>query len=180
MINRWMKLIIIILIVIIVWNYVYHNSSLFYRKLVYLPFSLHLNTHDLYMIKGEEFHLFIYGINKKVSFSSTNIRVAGVNFNGRVFAYRTGKAFIVAKVDGKKLRCRVHVIDINKKKLQLSVGETYKLRVKGTNSLISWSSKDSKVAKVGMFGKVTAKKKGKTVVYAKVKGKKLKCEIIVR
>lgn len=178
-IQQLMKLIIVILIILIVLKYFYQNSSLYYRKLFYLPFSLHLNEHDLYMIKGEEFHLFVYGINKWVSFSSTNFRVADVNFNGRVFAYNTGKAFIIAKVDGKKLKCRVHVIDINKHKIRLSVGETYRLKIRGTNSFVRWSSKDKDIAKVSMFGKVTAKQPGKTIIYAKVKGKKLKCEIIV-
>lgn len=69
------------------------------------------------MVKGEEFRLFVYGINKRVSYHSTNFRVAGVNFNGRVFAYQTGKAYIIAKVDNKELKCRVKVIDLNKKDL---------------------------------------------------------------
>lgn len=176
---RIIEYLIILLIFILVFNYFYHNSSLFYRKFFTTPFSLHLNENDLYMIKGEEFHLFVYDINKRVSFSSTNFRVAGVNFNGRIFAYRTGKAFIIAKVGKKELRCRVHVIDINTRKKQLKAGETYKLKILGSSGFVSWSSKDKKTAQVNMFGKVTALSKGTTYIYAKVKGKKLKCEIKV-
>jgi uncharacterized protein YjdB len=127
------------------------------------------------MIKGEEYRLYVFGINKRVSYSSTNFRVAGVNFNGRVFAYRTGKAFITAKVDGKDLRCRVYVVDINKEKLNLKVGDSYRLKVKGSNAFVSWKSENKEIATVSMFGKVTARKKGSTVLYANIKGKKLKC-----
>jgi uncharacterized protein YjdB len=127
------------------------------------------------MEKGEEYRLFVYGINKRVSYSSTNFRVAGVNFNGRVFAYQTGKTFITAKVDGKDLRCRVYVIDMNKDMLNLKVGDSYRLKIKGSNSFVSWKSENKKIATVSMFGKITAKKKGSTVIYANIKGKTLKC-----
>jgi uncharacterized protein YjdB len=131
-------------------------------------------------MKGEEDHIFVYDINKRVSFSSTNFRVAGVSFNGRVFGYQVGKAFIIAKVGKRELKCRVHVIDINTKHLELTVGETYKLKILGTNSFVSWSSKNKKIASVSLFGKVEAKSPGTTVIYAKVKGKRIKCEIKVR
>jgi uncharacterized protein YjdB len=131
------------------------------------------------MIKGEETHLSVFGINKRVSFYSTNFRVAGVNFNGRVYAYRTGKAFIIAKTGNSELKCRVHVIDINKKNLRLKVGETYRLRINGAFVFVKWKSDNNGIAVINMLGKVKAIKKGKTVIYAKVKGKKLKCSIRV-
>ncbi|MDD3174464.1 MAG: Ig-like domain-containing protein [Herbinix sp.] len=132
------------------------------------------------MIKGEETHLFVFGLNKRVSFYSTNFRVAGVNFNGRVFAYQTGKAFIIAKVDGKELKCRVHVIDINKETIELKVGNTYRLSISGAMSFKSWKSENNYVATVNMFGKVKAKHTGKTVIIAKVKGRSLKCTVYVK
>lgn len=132
------------------------------------------------MIKGEETHLSVFGLNKRVSFSSTNFRVAGVNFNGRIFAYRTGKAFIVAKVKGKELKCRVHVIDINKEKLKLRSGDTYRLRIKGTGAVVKWRSSDTKVAVVNWYGKVKAEYPGNAVITAKVKGRILKCTVYVK
>ncbi len=155
------------------------NSSLFYRKLVVLPFVLHLNERDLYLIKGEEFHLYVFGINKRVSFYSTNFKVAEVNFNGRVFGYQTGKAFIIAEVDNKELKCRVHVIDINKKTLRLKKGDSYRLKIRGTPSFVRWKSGDTRVAEVSLLGNVKAVAKGKTVIVAKVKGKILTCNVIV-
>lgn len=176
---RIIKYIIILIAALLVLNYLYQNSSLFYRKTFTMPLSLHLNKNDIYMIKGEEFHLYVFDINKRVSFSSTNFRVAGVNFNGRVFAYNTGKAFIIAKVGKKELRCRVHVVDINSKSIELKSGESYRLKIKGSNAFISWKSKDKEIATVSMFGKVTAKSRGSTVITARIKGKTLKCKVVV-
>ena len=177
--NKLYKGIIILLILIVIIFSLYRNSGLFYRKKIILPFSLHLNRQELYLVKGEEFRLFVYGINKRVSFYSTNFRVAGVNFNGRVFAYQTGKAFIVAKVDGKKLKCRVKVIDLNRDKISLDVGDSYRLRIKGPAAFAKYKSSNSSVASVNVFGRIKAKQRGKTTITVKVKGKTLKCNVTV-
>ena len=173
------KFFIFAIIGIVLLKFVYENSSLFYRKSIQLPFTLHLNERDLYLIKGEEFRLYVYALNKRVAFYSTNFKVADVNFNGRVYGYQTGKAFIIAEVDHKELKCRVHVIDINRKTLRLKKGETYHLKIKGTYSYVRWKSGDTRVATVNLFGHVKAVDKGKTVIVAKVKGKILTCNIIV-
>jgi uncharacterized protein YjdB len=160
-------------------RYLIQNSSIYFRNFNDLPFSLHLNEDDLILEKGKEFHLFVYGINKRVSFTSTNFRVAGVNFNGRIMAYQTGKAFIIAKVDGEEIKCRVRVIDLNKNKLTLKVGKSYSLKVNGIVAIPSWKSSNPKVASVSMFGNVTAKSPGSTIITAKVKGKEIKCKVQV-
>lgn len=179
-IYKIIKFIIIFLIAFIILIFLYQNSSLYYRKNIELPFSLHLNKRDIYMIKGEETHLSVFGLYKRVSYYSTDFKVAGVNFNGRVFAYRTGKAFIIAKVNGKELKCRVHVIDINKNVLELKAGGSYDLDIMGTGAFASWRSNNNKVASVNMFGKVKAKRKGKAVITAAVKGRSLKCTVYVK
>jgi uncharacterized protein YjdB len=132
------------------------------------------------MIKGEEFRLYVFGINERVTYSTTNFRVAGVNFNGRVKAHQTGKTFIIANVKGKELKCRVYVIDLNRKSLEMRVGKSYKLRIIGSNAHEEWSSSNNKVVSVSASGKIKAKKKGHAVIYAKIKGKKLKCSVWVR
>ncbi|NLO08615.1 MAG: hypothetical protein GX129_01945 [Clostridiales bacterium] len=178
--NNLYKGIIILIILLVVIFSLYRNSGLFYRKGIILPFSLNLNRQEVYLVKGEEFRVFVYGINKRVSFHSTNFRVAGVNFNGRVFAYQTGKAFIIAKVDGRELKCRVKVIDINKERLNLNVGDTYRLGIKGPAFIAKYKSSNSRIATVNIFGKVKAKKPGKTTITVIVKGKLLKCAVTVR
>ena len=178
--SNMFKIVFLLILILLIVNYITYNTSIFFRKNINLPFSLHLNKQDIVMIKGEDYRLFVYGINKRVSFSSTNFRVAGVNFNGRVFAHQTGKAIIVAKVDGKSLKCRVRVIDISKDKLSLKVGDNYSLKIKGWNGLTSWKSSNKSVATVNKFGKVQAKNKGRTVITAKIKGKVVKCIVNVK
>lgn len=68
---------------------------------------------------------------------------------------------------------------LNKKKITLTVGKTYKLKVTGTKKKVKWSSSNKKIATVNSKGKVTAKKKGTATITAKVDGKKLKCTVKV-
>lgn len=69
---------------------------------------------------------------------------------------------------------------LNKKKLALYVGNTYKLKVKGTKKKVKWSSNKKKVASVTKKGVVTAKKAGTAVITAKAGSKKYKCKVTVR
>ncbi|NLK75230.1 MAG: Ig-like domain-containing protein [Clostridiales bacterium] len=174
-----LKVFIIVIALLLIIRLLLHNSSIFYLKRPYLPFSLHLNKQDLVLVRGEEFRLFVYGINKRVSFSSSNFRVAGVNIFGKVTAYQPGKTFIKAKVDNKILKCRVRVIEINKNHISLNEGDTYRLRVKGIMAVPKWASSNKEIAQVSGFGKVTAKTKGKTTITAEVKGKVVKCVVEV-
>ena len=174
------KYIIIIIIAVLVLRYIIMNSSVYYKENIMLPFALHLTKQDIYMVKGQESHIGINGINKRATYSSTNFRVVGVNFTGRIYAYQTGKAFIIVKVNGKVLKCRVHVIDISKKIITLKKGRSYDLDIKGSGAMVSWKSSNRSVAKVSMFGNVKAVGKGSAVITAKIKGKKLRCTVVVK
>ena len=69
---------------------------------------------------------------------------------------------------------------LNKTRLTLCKGERYKLKVTGTKKKITWSSTNRKVATVSKKGVVTAKKKGKAKIKAKIKnGKTLRCIVTV-
>ena len=179
-----LKGVIIAISLLILFHFIYENSSLYFRtKNIFRRrtiFSLHLNRNDLYLKQGEEFHLYVVALNKRVSFTSTDFRVAGVNFNGRVFGYQTGTAFILAKVDDRILKCRVHVMDISKKKVSLRTGKTLRLHIYGSNAFVRWRSSNPEVADISMFGKITAKRKGKATISARVKGKTFECKITVK
>lgn len=69
---------------------------------------------------------------------------------------------------------------INKSSLTLTKGSQYNLKVKGTSEKITWKTSNKKVAIVNQSGKVTAVKTGKAKITAKVKSKKLICQIIVK
>lgn len=175
------RLAIVIIAALIISEFVYEYTSIYFRKWYYPPFSVHLNEQDLYLAKGTEYKLRVVGFNKKVyNYYTTDFKVAGVNFNGRVFAYRTGKAFIIAKVDGKKLKCRVNVLDINKKKLTMSVGESYRLKILGNSNRITYKSSNTEVAITNKSGNLKAKKSGKTVITVKTRGLTFRCDVTVK
>ena len=71
-------------------------------------------------------------------------------------------------------------IKLNKTKITLDVGDTYQLKLTGTNKKIIWSSSKKSVATVSSKGKVTAKKAGKATITAKVGSKKYTCKVTVK
>lgn len=63
--------------------------------------------------------------------------------------------------------------------ISLSVGQSQKIKVLNEKK-VKWSSSKKSVASVSKKGVVKAKKAGKTTITAKVSGKKLKCNVVVR
>lgn len=71
-------------------------------------------------------------------------------------------------------------IKLNKSKLTIEVGRTYTLKVNGTKEKVTWSSSNTKIAKVDKSGKVTGVKKGSATITATVGGKKYTCKVTVK
>ena len=72
-------------------------------------------------------------------------------------------------------------LKLNKKNLTISVGESYKLKVKGKyKGKIKWKSDKKKIAAVSSKGIVKGKSKGKAKITAKVAGKTMKCNVKVK
>ncbi|MBQ9531497.1 MAG: Ig domain-containing protein [Eubacterium sp.] len=69
-------------------------------------------------------------------------------------------------------------VKLNKTKLVLIKGQNETLKISGTKKKVSWSSSRKTVATVSK-GKVSAKKKGSAIIYAKVGGKTYKCSVTV-
>ena len=61
----------------------------------------------------------------------------------------------------------------------LNVGETAPLEVDGTESSVTWSSSDTKIATVDASGVVTAVSSGKATITASVEGQTLTIEVLV-
>ena len=68
---------------------------------------------------------------------------------------------------------------LSKKTVYLARGESVQLRVTGAAGKTKWSSSSKSIAKVSKTGKVKAKNIGTATITAKVRGKKLKCKVIV-
>ncbi len=71
---------------------------------------------------------------------------------------------------------------LSKSNVSLKAGATVNLTVKDntTGAKVTYSVDNSKIASVSKNGKVTARSKGTTCVYAKVNGKTLKCLVTVK
>lgn len=68
---------------------------------------------------------------------------------------------------------------LNKGKLSLRIGTSYKLKVKGRNRAVTWRTNKKKIATVSKKGKVTAKKAGTATITAKIGKKRLRCQVTV-
>ena len=131
---------------------------------------------------GSTTTLKVTGTNKKVTWSTSNKKIATVNGKGKVTAKKAGKATISAKVSGKKYSCKVTVKTpyLNATKKTLTEGETYKFKLTGTTAK-KWTSSKASVATVSSKGTVKAKKAGKATIICTGKDKKkYKCVVTVK
>lgn len=69
---------------------------------------------------------------------------------------------------------RFHIYSLNKAKLTLQPGDTFRIKVRGINLRCSFRSSNRRVAVVDMWGTVRAVSPGRTVIYIKIKGHKTK------
>lgn len=72
--------------------------------------TVKLSKTKVTLIKGQNVTLKITGTSKKVTWSTSNKKVATVNSKGKVTAKKEGTATITAKVLGKKYNCKVKVV----------------------------------------------------------------------
>lgn len=73
-------------------------------------------------------------------------------------------------------------IKINKSKLTLAVGKSYRMKLSGLSGdeePLVWKSTRTSIAKISKAGKVTAKKKGVSYLYTDVNGKRYRCRLTV-
>lgn len=146
--------------------------------------NVSLNMKKAKILVGDKVKLSLKGADiSKVS--SKNKKIATVKKDGTVTGKKKGRTTItVTGSNGKKYKCKVTVrIGLTKKKLYLTKGKSYKIKLKGT-AVKSVSSKKKAIAKARKKGRdtviITAKKKG--TVKIKIKGKNKKtytCKVIV-
>ena len=128
---------------------------------------------------------------EKVTYSSSNRKVASVNSRGVVKALNPGTAKITVKSGNKRAVCIVRVLGIStqsiqnvKKSLALKSGQSYTLRPvltpRNSTDKITYSSSNNKIVIVSSKGKIMAKKKGIAVVTVKSGKKAVKCKITVK
>ena len=133
---------------------------------------------------GQAYKLTVKGPHGAVKWKSSKSSVAAVDNSGVVRAKKKGTANIYAQVGKKKLRCRITVKNpapsINKKSLTIYRGGAFRLTVKYPTSKVKWTSSNKKVATVNSKGTVVAKKNGKATITAAMRGRKLRCSVVVK
>lgn len=141
-----------------------------------------LSKKKIVLIKGQKQQLQIRGTAKKIRWQSGNKSVAKVNKKGRIKAVGEGTANIYANVGKKSYRCKVTVEapELSAKKLTLQPKQKAVIKLHGTKGKVRFSSSNKSVAAVTAKGVIKAKKKGKAVITAKVRGEEYKCKVTVK
>lgn len=121
--------------------------------------------------------------DRDVIWESSNPYVAKIDKDGKVIAYRGGKAIITARCDNVKAEIIIRVkISLNEDKVELKVGETFQLNVLSSDTSsesVVWRSSDLEIADVDQNGLITALKEGKTTITASVGDLSAYCEVTV-
>lgn len=144
-----------------------------------------LNRTSMTLVKGQQYRLKFTNAKKysrkKISWSTSNRKVASVSKSGTVRGVSKGKAVITAKVGKKRYRCTVSVQQpvLSAKTMTLGYKGTGTLVLKGTSKKVTWYSSSSKVAAVTSKGKVTAGRQGTAVITAKAGGQYYRCKVTV-
>lgn len=144
--------------------------------------KIKINKTKYTMNKGEKYTLKISGTKKKVSWSTSNKKIATINLKGKVTAKKKGKVVITARVSGKKYKCKITVEapTISKKKYTLNINNTYTLKIKGTSQKIKWETSDYEFVTVNSKGKITAQEIGKATITAIIGKSKYECIVTVK
>lgn len=163
------------------------------------PTALTLSTGNITIKKGETAWISATvtpdnANDKTVKWSSSDDSIATVDASGQIKAIESGVCSIIGMTsNGITEKCTVNVkqavtgIKLNSTRKTILKGKQFKLKVTLTpsdadNKTVTFSSSDSKVAKVSKDGVVTALKGGETVIVAKTKDRGLtaSCHVTVQ
>lgn len=141
---------------------------------------IEISETPLTLLKGKTKKLKIKYATQSIRWKTSKKSVATVSKNGIVKGKKAGKAIITAVIGEKTKKCSVIVEapKISKSNINIEVGQTETLQLKGCKHHIKWYSNDSDIVKVSK-GKIKAKEIGTTKIYAVCHGKKFSCKIKV-
>lgn len=175
MINKFKKLFLSFIIVSITIFIVPITFKAFNTYASVQAASIKISTKSKTLYVGYGCKLNITGTSRKVTWSSSNPKIASVSKTGYVTAKNKGTTTITAKVNGKKYKCKITV----NKSAYVDPGATRSMKFIGTTKKVTYTSSNRKIASIDKNGKVTAKKSGTVTITAKVNGKKYKCTLKV-
>lgn len=140
-----------------------------------------LNKSSLVLIVGQSKKLNLKNASGNVKWSSSDNGVASVNSKGKVKAKKKGKTVITAASGSISKKCKVKVENpkLNNNSIEIRVGSTYYLKLKGCSHDVDWYSEDEDIAYVDEDGSVYGNDVGTTTVNASVHGKDYVCTVTV-
>lgn len=165
--------------IVLLLHTVLQKTRFSYYNPIFQPFSTRLNAEKLLLEVGDTYQLRPQALNKRVSYKSSNFRIVDVMPSGKIYAKAVGTAIITASGKSGKGQCKVTVISISSDKLSLTVGESTKLYIKGSNKRVKWSC-NSKIAIVDKKGVVKAILPGTATITATIGGKELECNVYIK
>ena len=181
--KKWKK-ILISLITVFVLTMLPAESAILPGTVCVTEAAPRISSSKLTMIKGQSRTLKITGLKKgqKATWKSSNSKIVAVNKAGKLQAKAKGSATITGTVSKRKYTCKVTVQapKLNKTSITLKVGQTYQLKLSGTNQKITWKSSNPKIVTVNKAGKLQAKSAGNATVTAQVNGICFVCKVKIQ
>ena len=181
--KKWKK-ILISLITVFVLAILPAESAILPGTVCVTEAAPRISSSKLTMIKGQSRTLKITGLKKgqKITWKSSNSKIVTVNKAGKLQAKAKGSATITGTVSKRKYTCKVTVQapKLNKTSVTLKTGQTYQLKLSGTNQKITWKSSNSKIVTVNKTGKLFAKSAGNATITAQVNGIRFVCKVKIQ
>ena len=144
----------------------YKNNLTFTYKEAENTFELNTSSKTLYTKGSTKTTLKVTtNLTDKITWKSSNTKVAAVNSKGVVTAKAKGTAVITASCGEYKVTCKITVknpsLKLTKSSATVKVGKTTKISAKATPAgKITYKSSNTKIATVSSKGVVKGKKKG--------------------
>lgn len=181
--KKWKK-ILISLITVFVLAMLPAESAILPGTVCVTEAAPRISSSKLTIIKGQSRTLKITGLKKgqKITWKSSNSKIVAVNKAGKLQAKAKGSATITGTVSKRKYTCKVTVQapKLNKTSVTLKTGQTYQLKLSGTNQKITWKSSNSKIVTVNKTGKLFAKSAGNATITAQVNGIRFVCKVKIQ
>lgn len=159
-----------------------NTESIYAKEIDFLILGVYEKSLDV----GDEFYISAVASNgNKITFRSSNSKVASISPYGRIIAKKPGEAKITVKAGKAQARCRIIVkktrIDVNEKNISMDNGSTFQLKAAAsTGHGLTYKSSKKSVAAVDEKGLITAKKPGEANITISVDGVSEICKIKVR